>query len=390
MDGFLLSRPTRTLRTAGARDRFDDANAAADALAAGRADLIVGALPFDPNAPAALTAPETMSWTPGPWRPQAVAALPTVRVANEIPSATEHVARIHGLVERLRRGDLEKVVAARAVQLVADAPISPEALAARLIARHETANGYAVDLTPAGDGYVGHTLVGASPEILLSRRGTTVTCHPLAGSAPRRDDPATDRAEGEALLTSSKNLTEHAYVVDWIRDVLAPLCTELDVPSSPQLTGTREVWHLDSPIRGELRDPSLHSLALAGRLHPTPAVCGTPTDRALETIHEIEGDRRFYGGAVGWCDAAGDGDWVVAIRCAEIDADGTTALAWAGGGIVAGSDPDAELDETTTKLGTLLGTLGVDVRTRGAGGWYLDPDVTNARVAGARPPCPMP
>ncbi|MDH6677248.1 isochorismate synthase [Rhodococcus sp. LBL1] len=360
MDGFLLSRPDRTLRATGTRDRFDSATAATDALAAGRTALVVGALPFDPAAAAALTAPETVSWTPGPWRPDAATALPHVRVDREIPSTAEHVERVRGLVERLGRGELDKVVAARAVRLVADAPISPEALAARMVVRHEAANGFAVDLTAAGDGYVGHTLVGASPEILLSRRGTTVTCRPLAGSAPRHTDPDADRAEGDRLLASAKNLAEHAFVVDWIRDILAPLCTDLDVPSTPKLTRTGELWHLASPIRGELRDASLGSLDLATRVHPTPAVCGTPTDRALDTIREIEGDRRFYGGAVGWCDAAGDGDWVVAIRCAEIDADGTTALAWAGGGIVAASDPVAELDETTTKLGTLLGALGVD------------------------------
>ncbi|WP_137723908.1 isochorismate synthase [Prescottella subtropica] len=361
MDGFLLSRPDRTLRTIGARDRFDTAAAAAAALTTGRADLIVGALPFDPAAPAALTAPETVSWTDGPWRPAAVAPLPAVRVADELPSPAEHVDRVRRLVDRLGHGGLDKVVAARAVRLVADTPLSPEALAARMIARHPAANGYAVDLTPAGRGYVGHSLVGASPEILLSRRGTTVTCHPLAGSAPRRTDPDADRAEGDALLASAKNLAEHAFVVDWIRDVLAPLCTDLDVPATPQLTRTGELWHLASPIRGRLRDASVDSLDLATRLHPTPAVCGTPTGRALDTIRDVEGDRRFYGGAVGWCDAAGDGDWVVAIRCAEIDAAGTGAFAWAGGGIVAASDPVAELDETTTKLGTLLGALGVDV-----------------------------
>ncbi len=378
MDGFLLSRPDRSLHTTGARDRFDNATAATDALSAGQTELIVGALPFDPAAPAALTAPETVSWTPGPWRPGAVADLPDVRIDREIPSAKEHVERVRSLVERLEHGGLDKVVAARAVRLVADTPISPEALAARMIVRHEAANGFAVDLTAAGDGYVGHTLVGASPEILLSRRGTTVTCRPLAGSAPRRTNPDADRAEGDRLLASAKNLAEHAFVVDWIRDVLAPLCTDLDVPPTPQLTRTGELWHLASPIRGELRHTSLSSLALATRLHPTPAVCGTPTDRALATIREIEGDRRFYGGAVGWSDAAGDGDWVVAIRCAEIDADGTTALAWAGGGIVAASDPAAELDETTTKLGTLLGALGVDSPADHPAGDTL------ARISGTR------
>ncbi|WP_305092794.1 isochorismate synthase MenF [Prescottella sp. R16] len=367
MDGFLLSRPDRTLRTTGTRERFDTADAARTALDAGRVDLVVGALPFDPAAPAALTAPETVSWTDGPWRPSGLPPLPRVRVDREIPSPAEHVERVRTLLARLGRDGLDKVVAARAVHLVADTPIPPEALAARMIARHETANGYAVDLTAAGDGYTGHSLVGASPEMLLSRRGDVVTCHPLAGSAPRRPDPDADRAEGDALLASAKNLAEHAYVVDWIRDVLAPLCTELDVPATPQLTRTGELWHLASPIRGRLREVSVDALDLATRLHPTPAVCGTPTDRALVTIGDIEGDRRFYGGTVGWCDRSGDGDWVVAIRCAEIDAPGTGALAWAGGGIVAASDPVTELDETTTKLGTLLGALGVDVHAERPG-----------------------
>lgn len=360
MDGFLLSRSDRTLRTAGTRDHFGTVDAAAAALADGRTALVVGALPFDPSAPAALTAPATASWTDGPWRPDTVAPLPRVTIADEVPSPAEHVVRVRRLVERLRDGEFDKVVAARAVRLIADAPIDPEALAARMIGRHATANGFAVDLSAAGGSYRGHTLVGASPEILLSRRGDVVTCRPLAGSAPRRADPDADEAEGADLLASAKNLAEHAFVVEWIRGVLAPLCSELDVPATPELTRTGELWHLASPIRGRLLDSSVTSLDLARRLHPTPAVCGTPTDRALDAIRDVEGDRRFYGGAVGWCDAAGDGDWVVAIRCAEIDADGTSALAWAGGGIVAASDPDTELDETTTKLGTLLGALGVD------------------------------
>jgi isochorismate synthase len=116
---------------------------------------------------------------------------------------------------------------------------------------------------------------------------------------------------------------------------------------------------LASPIRGTLRNDTT-ALDLAIALHPTPALCGTPTDVALKVIRETEEPRRFYGGAVGWCDDAGDGDWVVAIRCAEISADGLSAWASAGGGIVAESDPQDELDETSTKLRTLLTALGAE------------------------------
>ena len=359
MDGFLLSRADRTLRTSGMRYGYDTAAAAVAALGAGDTGLIVGALPFDPARPTALTAPQSWEFTDGPWRPGTVPALPSVRVVRQVPEPAEHVARVRSLVDRLRGGTLGKVVAARSVTLRADVPISAEALAARMIHQNPTANGFAVDLSAAGDGFRGHTVVGASPEVLLSRRGRRVTCRPLAGTAPRRTDPEADEKEGRGLLESTKNLAEHAFVTAWIRDVLSPLCTELTVPDSPVLTSTHEVWHLATPIEGVLREKSTSALSLAVLLHPTPAVCGTPTDAALATIRDVEEDRRFYGGAVGWCDAQGDGDWVVAIRCAEITADGLEVLATAGGGIVAGSDPRSELDETTAKLRTLLGALGV-------------------------------
>ncbi|AWK74387.1 isochorismate synthase [Rhodococcus oxybenzonivorans] len=359
MDGFLLSRADRTLRTVGARSRYDSASAAITALADGDTELVVGALPFDPARPAALTAPAWSEVTSGPWRPPRVERLPAVRVARQVPEPAEHVARVGALVDRLRSGALGKVVAARSVVLASETPVDPEALAARLIQSNPLANGFAVDLTSAGDGFRGHSLVGASPEMLISRRGRSITCRPLAGTAPRRTDPGADEREGRGLLDSTKNLAEHAFVTAWIEEVLAPLCTELSVPEAPILTSTHEVWHLATPIRGLLRDPATDALTLATLLHPTPAVCGTPSDLALAAIREVEGERRFYGGAVGWCDAQGDGDWVVAIRCAEITADGLEVLATAGGGIVAGSDPRSELDETTAKLRTLLGALGV-------------------------------
>jgi isochorismate synthase len=352
MDGFLFAREGTLLRTTGARTRFTDAHAAAAALRGGDIPLLVGALPFDPAAPAALTVPQTWTRDTGPVLAGPLPALPAARVSHETPSRAEHVARVAKLLELLDAGELRKVVAARSVQLVADAAIDPELLLAHLIATHPTANGFAADLT-------GTTLVGASPELLVARRGTEVSLRPMAGTAPRHADPDTDRATADELLGSAKNLAEHAFVIDWIREQLTPVCAELHIPSTPELVGTPEVWHLATPVHGVLRDPATTALDLALRLHPTPAVCGTPTDTALATILELEEDRGFYGGTVGWCDDRGDGAWVVAIRCAEIAGDGRSATAWAGGGIVTGSDPRAELDETTSKLRTLLGALGV-------------------------------
>ena len=359
MDGFLLSRAEHTVHATGTRRLFDDVPAATRALRRGDADLVVGALPFSPHRPVALAQPEDVDITDGPWQaPDDLTALPQVRLSAELPLPRVHVERVRRLVEQLSLGEMEKVVLARRVALEVDEPLDPLALAARMIERHPDATTYALDLSAAGERYWGHTLVGASPELLVSRRGRTVTCRPLAGTAARHPDPEDDRRAGDELLSSAKNLTEHGYVVEWIRSRLTPLCSELRI-SDPELTATPDVWHLATSITGTLRDSDTDALTLARLLHPTPAVAGTPTAAALDVIARVEGDRRFYGGAVGWCDADGDGDWFVAIRCAELSSDGRRAVAWAGGGIVADSDPAAELDETSAKLRTLLGALGV-------------------------------
>ncbi|MET9488896.1 isochorismate synthase [Nocardia sp. NPDC006630] len=357
MDGFLLATPAGVVRATGTRIAFDDAGAAAAALRAGDVELIVGALPFDPRRRAALSAPVQAVHTAGPWRPAALPVLPQVRVVSEMPSAAEHVARVTKLVEQLNDPGqpLRKVVLARSLLAEADAPLEAEVVAAHLVTRHPRANVYAVDLTPAGR--PGDTLLGATPEVLVARHGRTVTLKPLAGTLPRLADPDADAAQARELLASSKNRDEHAYVIDWIREQLTPVCGELDIPDGPELLQTPEVWHLATPITAELRDPEITALDLAVLLHPTPAVCGTPTDLALDAIADLEGDRGFYGGAVGWCDARGDGEWVVAIRCAELSADGRSLRAFGGGGIVAASDPHTELVETTAKLRTFLNGL---------------------------------
>ncbi|RMI33949.1 isochorismate synthase [Nocardia stercoris] len=357
MDGFLLAQTRNVLRATGTRHTFADPDRAAAALRDGTAALIVGALPFDPRCPAALTAPAHANHTAGPWRPAAVPPLPAVRVVSELPATGEYQARVAKLVDLLAdpAHPVRKVVAARSVLAEAAEPLDPEVIAAALLVRHPAANVFAVDLTPAGR--AGATLIGATPEVLVTRHGDQVALRPLAGTTARHPDPATDTARARELLASTKNREEHAYLVDTVRAQLTPICVDLDIPAEPELISTREVWHLATPIRGRLRDPGTTALDLARLLHPTPAVCGTPTREALDTIGELEGDRGFYGGAVGWCDDRGDGEWVVAIRCAELAADQRTLRAYGGAGIVAASDPASELAETTVKLRTFLGAL---------------------------------
>ncbi|MEE2853722.1 MAG: isochorismate synthase [Actinomycetota bacterium] len=358
---FALCGPTRTLIAEGVRRRYGEVGAAQAALQSGEAPIVLGALPFDVTRPAALLTPETVAATNGPpdWPRD---GLPPVRVAEAVPPPVEYRDRIRRSCEQLAAADnpLDKVVLARALRLVADAPLDARVILRRLIAADPAAYGYLVDLTAAGGEYAGAALVGASPEVLVARSGGRVECRPFAGSAPRAADPRTDAENGAALAASAKNRHEHQLVIESIRTALEPLCDDLSIAAEPQLSNTATVWHLCTPITGRLRDTSSTAIDLALALHPTPAVGGVPTKAAMRLITELEGDRGFYAGAVGWCDARGDGRWVVSLRCAQLSADRRSALARAGGGIVAESDPDEELAETTTKFGTILNALGVE------------------------------
>lgn len=357
---FLLSRATGSVRTQGARETFADPWAAADALRDGDVSMVVGALPFERSAPAALTVPERIIREDGPLEPHSYyrfgdGAKMHASIDALDPEEHEHLRRIEAAIETIRNSKLEKVVLARAVDIAFDPPVDPRLVAARLIDRAVNRDGFIADLTPAGR--PGHMLVGSSPEVLVKRQGSTVTAYPLAGSAARHPDKDRDAIVGHSLYTSAKDLEEHRFVVDHLRQALTPLCSRLEAPLHPELTKTAEMWHLATPIVGHLRNPNTTALELALRIYPTPAVCGTPTDAAEALIHTAESDRGFYAGAVGWCDRDGDGEYMVAIRCAEVSGDGRTARAWAGGGIVAESDAQAELDETTAKLRTILKSL---------------------------------
>jgi isochorismate synthase len=205
-------------------------------------------------------------------------------------------------------------------------------------------------------GAVPALLVGASPELLVERRGRAVRSTPLAGSAPRAGDPRADRENARALRASAKDREEHAIVVEAIAATLGPLCEELAWDREPVLLETANVWHLATRFDGLLRDPVPSVVDLVAALHPTPAVGGSPTDRARSLIQELEPfDRGGYAGPVGWMDAGGDGEWAIALRCARLE-DGRATL-YAGAGIVAASDPASEVDETARKFRAFLDSL---------------------------------
>ncbi|ORV17991.1 isochorismate synthase [Mycobacterium celatum] len=357
---FVLCGPDGVLVADGVRTAYHEVPAARAALRSGAAPIVMGALPFDLTQPAALMTPQTAEhaatlpdWPGGP--------LPGVHIAEEVPAPEEHRARVRRACDQLMSpgSALHKVVLARALRLAADGPLDARVILRRLVAKDPAAYGYLVDLTPAGGRYAGMALVGASPELLVARDGDRVTCRPFAGSAPRSADPGLDTAAAAALADSGKNRHEHQLVIDAMAEALRPLCTELTIAPTPQLSRTAALWHLSTPVSGRLRDTSTSAMDLALALHPTPAVGGVPADAAARLIGELEGDRGFYAGAVGWCDARGDGRWVVSIRCAQLSADRRSALAHSGGGIVAESDPEDELAETTTKFVTILTALGI-------------------------------
>lgn len=333
----------------------------------------VGALPFDPAHPASFVLASDVRRAPGRCG-QTLTAVQRGLLANAAgyhvhfdPPPARFAAEVESILEDIRRGSLVKAVAARALTLELQAELSPSALLQALAARCPRDMLFAL-ATPSRPGtpeqHPHSTWVGASPELLLSKRGASVRSNPLAGSRPRGHDAQTDEAQAQALLHSAKDRHEHALVVDAVHRSLAPFCRELQVPSAPTLLATPTMWHLSTTIDGTLYDPDSSVAHLARALHPTPAVCGHPQSEALAKLRALEGERRgFFAGAVGYCNAQGDGEWAVTLRCAELTP--TAVTLYAGAGVVEGSDPWLEYNETCAKMATVLQVLGVGLLPQG-------------------------
>ena len=372
-DGVFFEHPSRSLVTIGAAHTISvpagpdlvarAARAARDALARvrsndGPAPVVVGALPFDEATPATLVIPRVAfirtdgaTWriVVGDERDVETAAVPThprgsLRVTS-VPDPNAYVASVAEARRRIRSGALQKVVLARMLIAQSDHEFDRRALLSRLRAAEPEAYTFAA----AG-------FIGASPELLVAREGDTVRARPLAGTIARRSDPAADEEAARSLMASEKDRAEHRLVVDAVRAALEPACVSLDIEPQPHTLSTSKVWHLATDVVGQTRE-QIDALSLVSLLHPTPAVCGTPREAARAAIKELEQiERALYAGAVGWMDARGDGEWAVALRCAEMQ--GRIALLFAGAGIVADSDPEAELAETDAKFRSMLEALG--------------------------------
>jgi len=268
-------------------------------------------------------------------------------VVSKMPPShyEEAVARA---VQRIRAGELEKVVLAREVEVHAPVEHDPAAVIGVLREAFPTCYVFAVG---RGDA----TFLAASPELLVRREGQRASTVALAGSTRRSADPAVDDHLGEQLLRSDKDREENAIVARRIAKLLRPYSVWVTATPEPAIVRVANIQHLGAPIRAQLAAP-IGAIELAGLLHPTPAVGSEPRELAEQLIPALEGfDRGWYAGPVGWTDAVGDGEFCVALRCAMLR--GRLARCYSGGGIVRDSDPAAELAETEIKLQAMLPVL---------------------------------
>lgn len=268
----------------------------------------------------------------------------------------DYQAMVRAGLDAIEAGEVSKVVLAR--DLVGTLPAGADLR--RLIRALST--GYPDTWTFAVDG-----LIGASPETLVTVTGGAVTARVLAGTIPRGADAEADAAASASLGVSAKDLDEHRYAVRSVLETLAPHTGDLRADSEPFTLELPNLWHLATDIAGEIADHA-SALDLVAALHPTAAVAGTPTDAAIEVIRRLEPfDRGRYAGPVGWVDANGDGEWAIALRCAQIGSgpargfaqysDTIPVTAHAGAGIVTGSDPELELLETRVKFRPIVDAL---------------------------------
>ncbi|MCU1717157.1 isochorismate synthase MenF [Pseudomonas sp. 5P_3.1_Bac2] len=316
--------------------------------------VVVGAIPFDPSQSSALFIPEHSEWlerassTPDSLQ----GTQPPLISQRNIPEESGFKRSVKHAIVNFQHSDVRKAVLSVQRELEFAQDVDLRLMQNTL--RVQNPHGYHF-CVPLADGA---TLIGVSPELLIRKRGRHFISNPLAGSAKRMADPQADQLSAQNLANSAKDHYEHSFVTEDIAAQLAGLCQTLEVPAQPSLLSTAALWHLSSKIEGQLLDEQTNALQLACRLHPTPAVCGYPTELARRLIRFVEPfERGLFSGMVGWCDAEGNGEWVVTIRCGLVKRN--QVRLFAGAGIVEASVADAEWAEVQTKLGTMLRGCGL-------------------------------
>ncbi|EBM1299629.1 isochorismate synthase EntC [Salmonella enterica] len=372
-DRFFFMSPYRSFTTSGCFARYTEPAVAGDspdspfqqklrqqfaeAKSQGIANpILVGAIPFDTRQPSSLFIP--MEWQCFSRQQKQRTARYftdhqslTVTARKAIPEQDAFEAMVARAAMLTATPDVDKVVLSRLIDITTDMAVDSGALLERMVAQNPVSYNFHVPLADGG------VLLGASPELLLRKEGDRFSSLPLAGSARRQPDDVLDREAGNRLLASQKDRHEHELVTQAMKQILRDRSTELQLPSSPQLITTPTLWHLGTPFEGKA-NAGENALTLACLLHPTPALSGFPHQVAKKLIAELEPfDRELFGGIVGWCDAEGNGEWVVTIRCAKLH--GNQVRLFAGAGIVPASSPVGEWRETGGKLSTMLNVFGL-------------------------------
>ncbi len=318
--------------------------------------ILVGAIPFDLDQPCQLFAPK---WSE---RVKPFSAnFPAFKDKDFSHHITHHaftpdhndfVAMIEEALITLRHDDLKKIVLSKTLEMSLDKSVDIPRLLTNIMGQNPNAYHFSVPLDTG-------ILIGASPELLIRKEGNILFSNPLAGSAKRCKDPQEDKRVAQVLNQSEKDQYEHRIVVDAIRSALIPMVESMKLEVQPSLISTPTMWHLSTEIEAMLAiDSSLSIFDVIKQLHPTPAMCGTPTGLAHDHIAALEPHQRdFFSGLVGWCDAQGNGEWAIAIRCAEVASN--KVRLFAGAGVVPDSCAESEWRETSAKMQTMINAFGI-------------------------------
>ena len=323
----------------------------------GTGPILFGSFSFDPNEKSILVIPEIIlgkkagkswvTWIGNDTQPNFSTisnSLPSGEItwSNGALSESQWKDQVSFAVDSIKQNKLEKVVLARDQVAASTVAINTRGLLQRLEIEYPSTWLFLVD-----------GLIGATPELLVRLSKSLVTSRVLAGTIRKTGNEDRDLALAASLAKSSKDLEEHEYAVRSVADALAPFCSSTNVPESPFVLHLSNVMHLATDVTGVLNDSAKQAdiFTLIQQLHPSAALCGTPTNAAKKFIIDFEKmNRERYAGPVGWIDANGDGEIAIALRCGQLSQDNKSIRIFAGCGVVAGSDPANELAESQAKL----------------------------------------
>ncbi|MGE7998487.1 isochorismate synthase [Lysinibacillus sp. NPDC093190] len=320
-----------------------------------KGQMIIGAIPFDQHTKATIIVPDKHEYYQESdliddlhIDPQSL----TIEHSIDKPNRQQFNEMVQNAIDYINDKQFKKVVLARTLNFRLEADPQISSWLTNLM--HKNKQGYIFSIE------TGHlqNLIGASPELLVKKEGNIVTINPLAGSRKQTFNEVKDADLEKELLNSEKDLHEHKIVVDYMCEKLQPYLSDIEFNKKPMILYTDTMIHLSTVITGKLKNDTMNALDLAELLHPTPAICGEPQKQALAFIQETEPFKRgLYTGLVGYMDSNGDGEWVITIRCAEINNKDITLFA--GAGIVNSSLQDSEFNEISAKFTTMLDAMGL-------------------------------